>query len=306
MSVSGAPVKLVALLASAWLLLATHAGAASAMDTQINSSRFTTSDGVQLHVLEACPKNTTAQESKSPVIAFVPGWLMPAAVWREQLIALGRTHCVAALDPRGQGESELADEGYTIEQRAADLYEFIARYPRVVLVGWSLGALEALEYVYRHGHAALDALVLVDSSVGEEPPPTPEPGPSLREKLKQDRHATIDEFVREIFGATRDESEIEALITAALRLPVKKSLSLFPSKIPRTHWRDIAWTFPKPLLYAVSAQFAEQAQNLQLNRPATQIEIFEGAGHALFADEAERFNELLGRFVAKAIASTKP
>ncbi len=306
MFVSGAPVKLVALLTSAWLLLAAHTGTASAMDTQINSTSFVTTDGVRLHVLEACPQGMDAQNPAYPVIAFVPGWLMPAAVWREQLLAIGKTHCVAALDPRGQGESELADKGYTIEQRAADLYEFIARYPRVVLVGWSLGALEALEYIHRHGHPAVDGLVLVDSSVGEEPPPTPEPGPSLREKLKQDRHATIDEFVREIFGATRNESEIQALITAALRLPVEKSLSLFPSKIPRTHWRDIARSFPKPLLYAVSAQFAEQAQNLQLNRPATQIEIFEDAGHALFADEAERFNELLGRFVAKVTASKKP
>ena len=169
MPASGAPARLLALLACAAL----HAAAASAMDTPIHSTRFVTSDGARLHVLEACPAGRRLQDATAPVIAFVPGWSMPASVWRAQLAALGATHCVAALDPRGQGESAMADTGYVITRRAADVGEFIARYPRVVLVGWSLGALEALECVHRYGHAAVEGLVLVDSSVGEEPAPVP-------------------------------------------------------------------------------------------------------------------------------------
>ncbi|RPJ47975.1 MAG: alpha/beta hydrolase [Betaproteobacteria bacterium] len=302
MAVSAAPVKLFALLACAWAFSAVPAGAASAIDTRINSTRFVTSDGVRLHVLEACPQGITAQDTPAPVIAFVPGWSMPAAIWREQLLTLGTTYCVAALDPRGQGESEIAGTGYTIERRAADVCEFIARYPRVVLVGWSLGALEALQCIHRHGHAALAALVLVDSSVGEEPVPAPDPGPTFRDKLRQDRDRTVADFMRGILGATRTDAEVEALTVAALRLPLDASLSLFPSAVPRTHWRNIARSFPKPLLYAVSRQFAAQAKNLQRQRPATQVEIFETAGHALFADEPARFNALLARFVAAAAA----
>lgn len=300
MPASDGRVILSGLLVCAWLLSAAHTGAAATMDSRLHSSSFLTSDGVRLHVLESCPGGADARLARSPVIALVPGWSMPATSWRAQLLALGTTHCVAALDPRGQGESELPEDGYTIERRAADIAEFVARYPRVVLVGWSLGALEALEYVHLFGDEALDALVLVDSSVGEEPAPVSGPGPGFREKLQADRAATIDDFVRAIFGATREEAEIEALVKGALRLPLEASLSLFPSAVPRTHWRDIAWAFPKPLLYAVSSQFAEQAKSLQKNRPETQIEIFEEAGHALFADEAERFNELIVEFVAAA------
>ncbi len=281
-----------------------QAGAASAMDSAIHSRHFTTTDGVKLHVLEACPPGLS-MDGASPVIAFVPGWSMPASVWHGQLRALGATHCVAALDPRGQGESEIAEEGYNVERRAIDVQEFLMRYRRVVLVGWSLGALEVLECIHRHGLATVDGLVLVDSSVGEEPAPVTGPGPGFREKLRADRAKALDEFVREIFAATRDEAEIDALIRSALRMPLEHSLSLFPSAVPRTHWRDIAWTFPKPLLYAVSAQFAEQAQSLQRNRPATQIEIFENAGHALFADEAARFNALLSQFVHAVITASK-
>jgi len=266
------------------------------MDTQVHSSSFVTTDGVRLHVLEACPPDSDMQNPVLPVIAFVPGWSMPAAIWREQLLALAATHCVAALDPRGQGESEIAGNGYNIARRATDVREFVSRYERVVLVGWSLGALEALEYIHRYGHAALDALVLVDSSVGEEPETVPAAGPGLRERLQQDRRATVADFMNGIFGATRSESEIADLTDAALRMPLEASLSVFPGGVPRTHWRDIAWAFPKPLLYAVSAQFAAQARSLQQHRPATQIEIFEDAGHALFADEPTRFNDLLARF----------
>ena len=41
------------------------------------------------------------------------------------------------------------------------------------------------------------------------------------------------------------------------------------------------------------------AELVEKNRPATQIEVFETAGHALFVDEPERFNALLSGFLVK-------
>jgi microsomal epoxide hydrolase len=288
-----------ALLACA--LTGGQAVAAFAMEPEIKSASFVTSDGVRLHVLEACPPGAAA---RSKVIAFVPGWSMPAVIWREQLLGLGGTHCVAALDPRGQGASEIPADGFTIERRALDVREFVARYPRVVLVGWSLGALEVLEYVDRYGHAALDALVLVDSSVGEDP--APPSGAGFLDALNHDRRAAIEDFVRGIFLSPRPEPEIAALTDAALRMPLEASLSLFPRGLPGKHWRGIVRKFPKPLLYVVSAQFAEQAQSLQQHRPATRVEVLSDAGHALFVDEAARFNALLAQFVRETAVRTRP
>jgi microsomal epoxide hydrolase len=225
---------------------------------------------------------------------------MPAAIWRSQLVALGAAHCVAALDPRGQGQSEIPAGGYTIERRAADVREFIARYSRVVLVGWSLGALEALECVDRYGHEPLAALVLVDSSVGEDPEPPP--ATDFVAALRTDRRAAVESFVRESFRSQRPAAEIASLTDAALRMPLEASLSLFPRSRARSHWRGIVRSFPRPLLYAVSAQFAAQAQALKQHRPETHVAVFEDAGHALFVDEAERFNAALARFVGEAAA----
>jgi microsomal epoxide hydrolase len=270
------------------------------MSAEIQSSTFITSDGVRLRVMEAAPRRPNdAMAATMPVIAFVPGWSMPAAIWQPQLDALGASRRVAALDPRGQGESEIPARGFSIERRAADVREFVARYERVVLVGWSLGALEALQCVHRYGDAGLEGLVLVDSSVGEDPPP---PSVQFIEALQRDRRATIEAFVREMFNSRRTAMELEALTDAALRMPLEASLALFPHGVSREHWRGITRAFGKPLLYVVTEQFAAQAQNLLRNRPGTRVEVFEAAGHALFVDEPDRFNRLLVAFVDELAA----
>lgn len=219
---------------------------------------------------------------------------MPAAIWDAQLRTLGARHRCAALDPRGQGESEVPEQGYTLERRTDDIAEFLAAYPQVVLIGWSLGALECLHYVHTYGEGKLSGLILVDSSVGEQPPP---PEGDFTEGLQADRAKTLEAFVRAIFRSKRTPEEIRQLVAAALRLPARASIDLLSYPRPREHWRDIAWAFRKPLLYVVTPRFAAQANNLRRNRPGTRIEVFARAGHALFVDEPQRFNALIDDFV---------
>jgi microsomal epoxide hydrolase len=263
--------------------------AAAAPDSRF----FTTSDGIRLHVLEGGPP-------QAPVLAFVPGWSMPADIWRRQLESLGARYRVAALDPRGQGRSAIPDSGYTLERRAADVCEFLAPYPRVVLVGWSLGALESLEHVRANGAAGIAGLVLVDSSVGEPPAP---PAGVFKESLRGNRRRALNEFVNAIFKTPRSEAELSALVEGALRMRLEDSLALLSYPVPRAHWRAAAHGVKAPLLYVVTPQFAAQAANLERNRPGTETVVFERAGHALFVDEPERFNVLLEGFVRRAFAS---
>lgn len=283
-----------ALLAAA---LATLVAALHPAHVDLKSTHFNTTDGTRLRVIEA-----GEARPGEPAIAFVPGWSMPASIWRGQLESLAATHRVVALDPRGQGESDIPAGGFDTERRAEDIREFVARYAPVVLVTWSLGSLEALQYVHVHGDAALSALVIVDSSVGEGPAPAPrDPSvPRLQDELRRDRAAVVEGFVRAMFRSQRPEPELAALRDAALRMPLEASLSLFPGeRIPRERWRDTAHRFSKPLLYAVTPQFAAQAESLKADRPGTRVELFETAGHALFVDEAERFNAVLADFIRR-------
>lgn len=257
----------------------------------LQSSYFQASDGVRLHVLESQPANAARG---APVLVFVPGWSMPAAIWSAPLTALGARHRTAALDPRGQGRSDVPADGYTVERRSQDIAELIERYPRVVLIGWSLGVLESLHYVHTHGDGKVAALVLVDSSVGEQPPP---PEGNFRERLRENRERTLSDFVRAIFRSKRPAEEAKQLVEGAMRMPLQASIDLLSYPLPREYWRDIAWAFRKPLLYVVTPQFAAQAANLQRNRPGTRIEVFTQAGHALFVDEPQRFSKLLEEFI---------
>ena len=83
---------------------------------EFRSDHFLTSDGVELHYLEA---------GSGPTLVFVPGWTMPAEIWQHQLRHFSSTHRVVALDPRGQGRSEKPTFGYQPSRRALDIGELL-------------------------------------------------------------------------------------------------------------------------------------------------------------------------------------
>jgi microsomal epoxide hydrolase len=267
--------------------------AVSSASTELSRRRFTTSDGVSLSVVESGPR-----DAKVLPIALVTGWSMPASLWEKQLAVLGTKRRVIALDPRGQGESDVPRTGYTAERRATDIEEFLKPLPRVVLVGWSLGVLESLQYVRMFGEDRLAGLVLIDNSVGEEPAPRGG-GPSFTAELRQDRAKSLRDFAHAIFKTPRTEAEIDQVVASASRMRLEDSIALLSYPFPRTYWRDILRGFSKPVLYIVTPQYEAQARNLEKNRPGTQVAVFSQAGHALFVDDPDRFNTLLEEFVEK-------
>jgi microsomal epoxide hydrolase len=258
----------------------------------IGRAAFRTGDGVRLSYLHGGPAGGRP-------IVFVPGWCLPADLWQPQLAYFARAHPVYALDPRGQGESEVPAAGYTADRRAADLYEFLQQLPQpAVLVAWSLAGLESLQLVHLFGAQPVAALALIDSSVGEGPAPQGDGSAAFRQRLREDRPAALREFAAAIFRQPPPEAELARLAEAMQRMPLDASLALLDYGLPRAHWRAIARGLRKPLLYACTPQYATQAKRLKAARPATVLAPFEHAGHALFVDAPERFNGELARFVA--------
>jgi microsomal epoxide hydrolase len=243
---------------------------------------------VRLHYLEA---------GRGATLVFVPGWTMPARIWTPQIRYFAQRFRVVALDPRSQGESQVAASGYDSQRRARDIKELLdaLHLDAVVLVGWSLGVLESLTYVRLFGTNRLNALVLVDNSVGEEPPPAFDP--TFLERLQRDRQATTEQFVRGMYRNSQSEEYYQHIIEQALKTPTDAAVKLLHSPYPRQMWREILHSVDKPTLYVVTARFKEQALNLKRSRPKVRVAIFEDAGHALFVDEPERFNALLEAFI---------
>ncbi len=184
------------------------AGPAAAEGT-VQSRFFVTSDGVRLHYLESGPR-------LGHTIVFVPGWTMPAWIWQPQIRAFEPYYHVVAFDPRGQGDSDAPATGYEPGRRSQDIAELIANLGSapVVLVAWSLGVLDTLAYVRAHGDLKVAGLVLVDNSVGEEPPPPPRaprrPGPALPHA------AAMHRFVAGMFYHRPSDAYLDRLTEATL------------------------------------------------------------------------------------------
>ncbi|GAC1345720.1 MAG: alpha/beta hydrolase [Acetobacteraceae bacterium] len=280
------------LLRALLLLLLLLPVAARAADVQ-----FTTSDGVRLHVIEAGRRG-------AQTIVFVPGWTMPAWIFQSQIAFFARQYHVLALDPRGQGESDIPATGYDHLRRGRDIAELIASAgdQPVVLVGWSLGVLDSLGYIAQYGDTKVAGLVLLDNSVGEDPPPQPSLSPTRRGP-RLEREAQMRRFVAGMFTRSPGETYLERLTETALRTPPDVAAQLGSYPAPRTYWRDAVWSVRHPILYVVRPRFAGQANNLVAHQPMAEMALFAGAGHALFVDEAERFNALLLDFIRRRVGS---
>ena len=263
----------------------------------VQSRTFETSDGVRLHYLEAGPRGAN-------VLVFIPGWTMPAWIWAPQIAAFSSRYRVVAFDPRGQGDSAAPGWGYDQNRRGQDIAELIERLePQpVVVVGWSLGVLDTLAYVHNHGDRRLAGLVLVDNSVGEEPAPVWVPRQAHRPLPPPLSHeAAMRRFVRGMFRRTQPAAYLDRLTQATLHTPEAACRELLSYSVPRTYWREAIYSTAKPVLYAVRPGLEAQAANLQRNRPNTETALFADAGHALFIDDAARFNALVASFLQRRI-----
>ncbi|MBV8913645.1 MAG: alpha/beta hydrolase [Acetobacteraceae bacterium] len=267
----------------------------SASSSWARDAEFTTSDGIRLHVIEEGQANPKT-------IVFVPGWTMPAWIFQQQLKYFGASYHVVALDPRGQGESEIAPTGYDHLRRGQDIAELIAALGNrpVVLAGWSLGVLDSLSYVAQYGDSRVAGLVLIDNSVGEEPAPVPSRTPARRGP-RLAREEQMRRFVQSMFLRNPGEAYLERLTEAALRTPPDAAAALSSYPVPRTYWRDAIYSVQRPILYVVRPRFSGQANNLVAKHPMAEAEIFTDAGHALFVDDAAQFDALLADFIHRRI-----
>ena len=287
-------VSLTAARVLAGMVLAALMVAGAAHAATVQSRFFTTSDGVRLHYLEAGPR-------EAPTLVFVPGWTMPAWIFDRQIQAFAATRHVVAFDPRGQGQSQIATSGYEPDRRGQDVGELIGQLgPRpVVVVAWSLGVLDVLDYVAASGDGKIAGLVLVDNSVGEDPPPKPVVRP-------KGARMSREQYIRGLFHTPQSAAFIQRLARESLRLPKPFADALLAYPKPRTYWREAVYSTAKPVLYVVRPRLTGQAANLTRNKPAAETALFADAGHALFVDEPERFDAVVADFVARRVWPQTP
>lgn len=268
---------------------------ATPLDANIQEKSFKTSDGVRLTYLSGGQGEET--------LIFIPGWLMPAEIFNSQLNYFSKNYQVFSLNPRSQGSSDIYTGKNLAEARARDIKELIkhTRANQFVLIGWSLGVMESLDYLNRYGDTGLKSLVLIDNSIGEGNPP--KAGKRRTTNMNPSQFTNyIKGFVQAIFKTPQDPQFIETVEKSALRLSdaPAQAFSVLSKPYPREYYRDTVYSTQKPIWYAITPRYTEQAILFSNKHPQGQMTIYDNAGHALFVDVADEFNRDLEQFLRKS------
>lgn len=258
---------------------------------ECQSGHFLTSDGVELHYLEA---------GSGPTLVFVPGWTMPAEIWEHQISHFALTHRVIALDPRGQGRSEKPTYGYHPLRRALDIGELLGHLGNepVILVGWSLAVQEVLVYLHKFGTDAIRAAVLVDYEINMDA----EYFTQRFISLQVERVEWTRAFVKAIHRSPQSDAYLESMAQAALSTPTNAAAIMIANLIliGPTDLRPMLDAVDRPVLFVASSQewAVAAAEEVREGWPEVNVAIIGETAHALFVDKPEEFNQILEEFLA--------
>jgi microsomal epoxide hydrolase len=261
-------------------------------ESEPRSRFFTTSDGVELHYLEA---------GSGPTLVFVPGWTMPAEIWKPQIQHFAENHRVIALDPRGQGRSEKVGYGYHPSRRAQDIGELLEHLDAgsAVVVGWSLGVQEVLVYTHESGPERIRAVVLVDHMIEMDCSRFA----SRFANIQVDRESWTREFIRAIFRTPQSEEYLEAVTQSALSTPTNAAAIMIGNLVLMgpCDLSPAMDALDRPVLFVASSQewAVAEGERVRERWPGTTVVALENTGHTVFVDAPERFNSALEEFLSK-------
>ncbi len=233
-------------------------------------------------------------------LLFVPGIMMPGWIWDHQLKYFSENYNVIAMDPRSQGSSSQSFEGHYAYSMAKDIKAVVDKLnlDRFVVVGWSIGVPQVINYAAHFASKGLMGLVLVDGIVGIDPSVSFYDSMLAQwSQFQFDRIPNTEKFVKVLFKQPQKEEYFEQLKEVALRTPTNTVMTLINNYILQD-FRSLLPNIDMPILMTtIQGPRLEYMQQMQSLFPSARLEIFESAGHALFVDEPERFNRVLDLFI---------
>lgn len=264
---------------------------------------FVDSQGIKIHYL-----SNRFDVAKPASLLFVPGVMMPAWIWEKQLSYFSKKYNVVAMDPRSQGDSDLSLEGHYAFSRSQDIKAVVdaLKLKPLILIGWSLGVPEVINYTSHFGAEGLIGLVLVDGLMGiDSSVPFYHSAVEYWTQFQVDRISKTKEFVKMMFKQKRSEEYLEKLTRFALRTPTNTVMTLilnyllqdFRPLLPRINVPTMIATIECPRLGYM--------QSMQSMIPQSRLEIIQEADHALFVDQPEVFNRLLESFIEDILYEKK-
>jgi microsomal epoxide hydrolase len=95
------------------------------------------------------------------------------------------------------------------------------------------------------------------------------------------------------------DAYLQHVVTASLKTPTSNAVALQIGVLGHPDWSSaLAKLANTPVLFIYEDNLKKQADGLVEKLPSIKTELFVGSGHALFVDEAEKFNQTLDRFIS--------
>jgi pimeloyl-ACP methyl ester carboxylesterase len=233
---------------------------------------------------------------------------------------------VYAPDMRGFGESDHPEDGYTIEQFAADLDAFVnaLALDRIRLVGHSLGAAVALQFAAQYPRK-VQKLLLVSPPPADGMPCSPQEDhtifsltlPHFAENTHMQnffRNAQMDRAIlshvltRITPGMDHGSKLFAALVGDASRVSHKTLKGIIQSLGGWT-LQDRLPTLDTPVLILWGDQDTvvgrAPLERMAGDLPHAELVVWEGIGHAPQLEQPERFHALLTGFISERTAVSK-
>jgi len=264
--------------------------------------------------------NIACYESGNPAgpeIVFIHGFNQCAMAWEKQFASaeLAGEFRLIAYDIRGHGVSgRPADLSRYVQDAlfAADLHAVCEAFGlrRPVLVGWSYAGRIVEDYLRTYGTSRIAGINYVCARTNNDPsfngPGTFELAAMTGSDLADNIRATRA-FVRACFERQPSAGEFETILAYNM---------LMPAEIRRAHLGRppsdgaIMLSIDVPVLVTQGSEDQLVLKGLgELTAamiPGARLSIYEGVGHAPFAEDALRFNRELADFVRMAQQHREP
>ena len=248
-----------------------------------------------------------------PALVFLHGWSVDRSFFAAQEALAAAGFRVVIPDLHGHGDRGIGGAAPTMAGLADDLAGLLRelRLTSVTLIGWSMGATVALEYLARYGATGIAGLVIVDMT--PKVPNAPDwpyglsSGQNLAEamdaasRIERDWPRYAPKIARAMFAPRRSDDDpliLQAVERIAARDPEVMAL-IWRSLVAADH-RAAVENLPVPILAIAGAES-------QLYRPdvarwiaahardGKAVEI-PGAGHAPHLEQPGAFNEAVAAF----------
>lgn len=235
--------------------------------------------------------------SGQPELLFVPGWCCDHTAFQPQFDHFAGAHGVTSIDLRGCGQSDVAEDGYSIPQLADDVAALcaVAGIERPVVVGHSLGGMIAVELAARYPSLA-SALVLVDPGPIDPLPETVEFFRDFAEQLSGPDGEEIRRVYVHDMGA-RDEERARWIVDHMCAVPQAVAASVIRG-VSEWNGREPFASCRVPVLL-IRARLGEDPDALRLRKikPDLEVGITVGAGHFHQLEVPEQVNPMIERFL---------